>query len=178
MFNKSHADQLLALSPGCHKLFHGKRLGIRISGISVTPGSMIIRERPVNKIQINIGKSQILQALAAGFQHFSLSMHIVPYLTCDKQFLSSYYTVIKEILQNFSDLRLILIHSRAVNQAIAALHRSVYGIRNLISGIFIRPKCSEAYCGHFCSGIQPSFGNYFRIYPSTHNAAPPFYLSF
>ena len=61
-----------------HKLVDGKRPGIGIPGIAAAAGRMIVRERPMLKIQIDMIQLQILQAFLAGAQY--LPVHIVPYL--------------------------------------------------------------------------------------------------
>ena len=73
---------------------------------------MIVGERPVNKVQIHIGESQILKALFAGLTYFPVL--IVPDLRCDEQVFSLNRPFLKQTLKYPAYLILVLIDRCAV----------------------------------------------------------------
>jgi hypothetical protein len=78
---------------------------------------MIVGERPVNKVQIHIGESQILKALFTGLTYFPVL--IVPDLRCDEQVFSFNRSVLKQTVKNRADLILVLIDRCAVKHPVA-----------------------------------------------------------
>ena len=80
MFYQSHINKAFHLSPACHKFFMNIRSGVRITCVAITSRCMIIRERPVYKVKIQIIQMKIFQRLCTGKKYISFSMHIIPYL--------------------------------------------------------------------------------------------------
>ena len=70
---QAHCVKPLEPPPCFHEFFQGKRRRVRVTGIAVTMRRMIIAERPMHEICIQIFQAQIVQRLRAGKQHLVFS---------------------------------------------------------------------------------------------------------
>ncbi len=113
---------------------------------------MIIRERPVDKIEIKIIQSKVREALPAGFFH--LPMLVIPDLRRNEKVLPRDVSLVKQPLQCISDILLVPVYAGAVDQAIACFHRAVNRLRDLLRLVFVRAKRPDADRGNRRPVIQ------------------------
>ena len=160
----SLVHQLLALSPGRHEFIQVKGSGIGIAGVAVAARRMIVGEGPVHEIQVDIGQLQILQALFAGSDHLSLSVHVVPHLGGNEQLLPLHDPFLQHALQGSSDPVLIHIYGSAVDQTVSRPDAAVNSLCDLFRPVFVASEGSHSDGRHCGPVIQRPAGDFVLLY--------------
>ena len=163
VLRQAHVHQAFHLAPGVHELFHGEGLAVRIPAVTVAARCMIVRERPVDKVEVQIVQAQILQGLRAGKQDISLAVHIIPDLGGDEKFFAFHNAFLHRILKDLADQVLVTVHGSAVKQPVAAADRSCHRIGYLFGGEAVAAKGTHAHARDFLTVGQFPFRNQFRI---------------
>ena len=153
-----------------HKFLNAERSGVWISGIYITEWCMIVREWPVDEVQIHIIAPKILNALCAGFFYFSV--HVIPYFCHDEKVFSFYNTLIDRCFENFTDLVFISIACCTVKHTISAAECSCNCCRYVFCAYTVGTKGSHSDTWCFITCVEFYFWHICRINKFTHDNSP------
>src|ERR1035437_6754656 len=115
---------------------------------------MVIGERPVYKIQVNIFELKILKRFLAGNENISLAVHVIPNFRCDEKFFALHDTVYNCLGKNTADKVLVAIYSGTVKHAVTAANCACNSIGNFGCSKSVGTKCTHTYAGYLLAGCK------------------------
>ena len=118
--HKAGTLELLHLAPCRHKVLHKKWTAVGIAAVAGAASGVIVWERPVQDIEVQIVKPQIFQGLLTAGDHLTFAMHIVPHLADNGQRVTLHKALIKRPPENTADLPFIAVHAGTVKGAVTA----------------------------------------------------------
>ena len=163
VLRQAHIHQALHLPPGVHELIHGEGLAVRVPAVAVAARCMIVRERPVDEVEVQVIQAQILQGLCAGQQDIALAVHVVPYLGGDEELFALHHAFLHRVLEHLADQVFVAVNGRAVEQAVAAADRAGHGIGYLLGGEAVAAEGAHAHAGDLLAVGQLPFRDQFRV---------------
>jgi hypothetical protein len=137
--------------------------GIRIPGADIASRRMMIRERPMHEIQIEIVEAQITKGLLACGDDVVFAVFVVPQLGRDPQVLPP-NPGIGNRLQRFADVLFVPIDRGAVKVPVSQFHCEAYRIGDGTMGHVIGAKGPESDCGYRSTSVKTPLWNEVRIH--------------
>ena len=136
--DQAHVHQTLHLPPGGHEAIDREGFGIRVAAVAVAARRMVIREGPVEEVDVQAVQTQVAQRLCAGQKHVALAVHVVPDLGGDEHLVARHHALVEQLCKDRTDLRFISIDAGAINEAIAGANRAfncgAHHIRSVVVG--------------------------------------------
>ena len=124
---------------------------------------MVIREGPVEEIDVQAIQAQVAQRLCAGQKHIALAMHVVPDLGRDEHLIPRHNALVEQLGKDLADVRLVAIDACTVDEAITGSNCAAHRLRNHIGGVVVGCKRADADGGNERAIRQTYLGNQIRI---------------
>jgi hypothetical protein len=137
--------------------------GMRIPGTDIASWRMMVRERPMYEIEIEIVETQITKGLLACGDDVALTVFVVPQLGCDPQVVLP-NPGIENRLQRLADEVLVPIDRGAVEMPVSQIHREANCIGDGRVWRVIGTKGTESDSGYRSASVKPPLRNEVRIH--------------
>ena len=160
--NEALSHCSLELPPRREVAFVTVGLRSRIARADIDAGCVMVGERPVDQVQVQVLETQVVEGLPQRGEDILGRVPVIPELGRDPEVLARHAAGL-DPLERCSDLRFVPVHGCAVEVAVAHGCGAQHGLCDRGSGDVVGPEGPEADGGHRRTGPQATRGYQPRV---------------